>query len=99
MEKDPFWDTVRVSKFLKYDKAFKHPTRNTTFGISGVLCYESQAKIAILHVFIKQYHAVIELDKDLTAKQIKTGYMCSGMLVKKSFTKYNAIDVNDILEM
>ena len=98
-EQDSFWDVVRVSKFLKYEGSVsKNKTfRQSTPGLTGVLCYNTQSKTAVLHFFIKEYHATIILDKDLTPKQMKTGYLGSGMLVKKAFSRYVELDVDELL--
>tara|TARA_R110000737_G_scaffold344162_1_gene371017 strand:+ start:148 stop:1002 length:855 start_codon:yes stop_codon:yes gene_type:complete len=98
-EQDSFWDVVRVSKFLKYEGSVsKNKTfRQSTPGLTGVLCYNTQSKTAVLHFFIKEYHATIILDKDLTPKQMKTGYLGSGMLVKKAFSRYVELNVDELL--
>lgn len=93
-EQDPFWDTVRVSKFLEYHGSV---TKNKTFrnsipGVTGVLSYNRKARVAILHLFIYEFSTTIRLDKDLTPKQKQTGYLASGMLVKKLYTTYNEVD-------
>lgn len=100
-EQDPFWDTVRVSKFLEYQGSVsKNKTfRKQTPGITGVLCYNTESKIAILHVFLFEYHATIMLDKDLTPKQMKTGYLASGMLVKEVYSRYTEVDLRSWMGM
>lgn len=94
-EQDPFWEVVRVSKFLEYHgSATKNKTfRNSIPGVTGVLCYNRKSKTAILHLFIYEFHTTIRLDKDLTPKQKQTGYLASGMIVKKLYTTYNELDV------
>lgn len=100
-EQDSFWDTVRVSKFVEYHGSVsKNKTfRNSLPGVTGVLCYNRRARVAVLHLFLFNYQATIRLDKDLTPKQKETGYLASGMLIKRQYTTYKEVDLRSWLGM
>ena len=89
------WPIIRISKFTKWTGRLQD--KQVVPGLSTILCWDDSINSGILNVFYKTEHYQIALTHTLTAKQVKSNYIGTGMLVKEVYSKYKIINIDDEL--